>query len=155
MPNKNTFSIKPVKEIISKYKSGFTIDPFANNSKLADLTNDINPEYNTNFHLDALDFLKQIQDSTVDTVLFDPPFSPTQSKTKYGTNSNLQTNKRYWTLLKKEIQRIIKPNGIAISCAWNSGGIGKKYGFELVEIVLINHGGGRNDTIVTVERSNK
>jgi len=31
-------------------------------------------------------------------------------------------------------------------------GIGKNRGFEMVEILLVPHGGSKNDTIVTVER---
>lgn len=35
---------------------------------------------------------------------------------------------------------------------WNSGGIGKKYGFEIEKIILIAHGGWHNDTIITIEK---
>ena len=36
MPNKNTFDIKPIKEIINKYLvDGIIIDPFANKNKIA------------------------------------------------------------------------------------------------------------------------
>lgn len=35
---------------------------------------------------------------------------------------------------------------------WNSGGFGKNLGFEMIEILLVPHGGHHNDTIVTVER---
>ena len=31
-------------------------------------------------------------------------------------------------------------------------GDGKKYGFEIIEILLVAHGGWHNDTIVTVEK---
>lgn len=68
----------------------------------------------------------------------------------------LRTNCKYADntgfLLKEQIGRIVKPNGIVITCSWNSGGIGKKYGFEIEEILLIPHGGWHNDTIVMVER---
>ena len=33
-----------------------------------------------------------------------------------------------------------------------ASGIGKKYGFEIEEILLVPHGGWHNDTIVVVER---
>lgn len=45
-----------------------------------------------------------------------------------------------------------KAGGIVITCGWNSGGIGKKYGFEIEEILLVAHGGWHNDTIVVVDR---
>jgi hypothetical protein len=38
---------------------------------------------------------------------------------------------------------------------WNSSGIGIKRGFELIEVLLVCHGGSHNDTIVTVERKIK
>lgn len=41
--------------------------------------------------------------------------------------------------------------GVCISFGWNSMGIGKKNGFEIIEILLVAHGGMHNDTIVTVE----
>jgi len=58
----------------------------------------------------------------------------------------------YWGDIKNEMARIIKPHGIAICCGWSSGGIGKNRGFEILEILLVPHGGSKNDTIVTVER---
>ncbi len=62
------------------------------------------------------------------------------------------TQASYWSKQKEQITRIIKPNGVVITCGWNSGGIGKKHGFEIVKILLVAHGGWHNDTIITVER---
>jgi hypothetical protein PPSC2_p0296 len=46
MPNKNTFDIKPIKELIqSELTNGTWIDPFANQNKLAAITNDLNPDF--------------------------------------------------------------------------------------------------------------
>ena len=57
MPNKNTFEIKPIKELILEEVdlSKLWIDPFANRNKIATVTNDLNPEFETDYHLDALD----------------------------------------------------------------------------------------------------
>jgi hypothetical protein len=46
----------------------------------------------------------------------------------------------------------IEPAGIAISFGWNSVGFGKKHGFMIVEILLVIHGGDKNDTIVPDEK---
>jgi DNA modification methylase len=157
MPNKNTFDIKPIKEIINKYLiDGIVIDPFANKNKIANITNDLDTQYDTNYHLDALDFLKMFNKNSVDMVLYDPPYSPRQVSECYKKLNmavNMQTTQAsYWTNQKKEISRIVKKGGIVITCGWNSGGIGKKYGFEIIEILLVPHGGWHNDTIVVVER---
>ena len=156
MPNSRTFQIKPINDLINKYLGDISIDPFANTNKLAYITNDLNPEYNTIYHMDALDFLKMFPDDYVDTVLYDPPYSPRQVSECYkmlDKTVNMQTTQSsYWSNHKKEIGRIVKKGGYCITCCWNSGGIGKKYGFEIEEILLIPHGGWHNDTIVTVER---
>lgn len=156
MPNSKTFQIKPIGELIRKYSFGKIIDPFANSNKLATITNDLDEQYNTDYHLDATDFLKMFDDSSIDTVLYDPPYSPRQVAECYkqlGLTVNMETTQAsYWAKQKDEIGRIVKKGGIVITCGWNSGGIGKKHGFEIVEILLVAHGGWHNDTIVTVER---
>ncbi len=157
MPNKNTFDIKPIRELIHKYIAGSTIiDPFANKNKIATITNDIDPQFGTDYNMDAIDFLKIFADNSVDMVLYDPPFSPRQVSEcykRFGRTVNMQTTQAsYWSAQKKEISRITKCGGIAITCGWNSGGIGKKYGFSIMEILLVPHGGWHNDTIVVVER---
>lgn len=155
MPNKNTFSIKPIKELLSEeVENGTWIDPFANGSKVATITNDLNPEYDTDYHLDALTFLENFNDESVDGVLYDPPYSLRQVKECYnGYGKEVQGwDKTFYSNHKKEISRIVKKGGKVISFGWNSGGIGKKYGFEIERILLVPHGGHHNDTICTVER---
>ena len=132
MPSSNTFQIKPINEIIKKYSFGKIIDPFANRNKLATITNDLDEQYDTNYHLDATDFLKIFPNESVDTVLYDPPYSPRQVAECYkrlGRAVNMETTQAsYWAKQKAEIARIVKNGGIVITCGWNSGGIGKQYG---------------------------
>ena len=161
MPNKNTFGIAPIKDLLERYITPFdeVVDPFANNCEWGTITNDLDPQYKTDYHMDATDFLKMLPAQCADIVLYDPPFSPRQVMEcykKFGMSVNMETTQAsYWSKQKEQISRIIKPNGVAITCGWNSGGIGKKYGFEIVEILLVAHGGWHNDTIVTVERKIK
>lgn len=156
MPLSNTFDIKPIGELIERYYHKNSIDPFSNRNKIASITNDLNPEYGTNYNLDALEFLKLFAKESTDLVLYDPPYSPRQVSEVYkafGRTVNMQTTQAsYWGNQKKEIARVVKLGGHVITCGWNSGGIGKKHGFEIIEILLVAHGGWHNDTIVTVER---
>lgn len=156
MPNSNTFSIKPIKELIQKYHHLNSVDPFANSNKIASVTNDIDPQFKTDYNLDATEFLQLLPSKSVNLILYDPPYSPRQVSEvykKFGISVNMQTTQgSYWSDQKKEISRITLVGGICITCGWNSGGIGKSYGFEIIEILLVPHGGWHNDTIVTVER---
>ena len=157
MPNKNTFEIPPIKALLEEEVdlSKYWIDPFANRNKIASVTNDLNLEYDTDYHLDALDFLKLFEDASVDGVLYDPPYSPRQVSECYndvGYTVTWDTTKAsFWGNHKREISRIVKIGGKVITFGWNSGGIGYKYGFEIERILLVPHGGWHNDTICTVE----
>jgi len=156
MPNKNTFEVKPIHDlIVEEMTDGTWIDPFANRNKLATITNDLSEEFDTDYHLDALDFMKMFGDASVDGVLYDPPYSPRQVSECYnnvGFNVTWDTTKAsFWGNHKREISRIVKVGGKVITFGWNSGGIGYKYGFEITRILMVPHGGWHNDTICTVE----
>lgn len=47
---------------------------------------------------------------------------------------------------------MLPEGGVSISFGWNTAGLGKKNGMEIEEILIVSHGGNRNDTLVTVER---
>ncbi len=168
MPNKNTFTIKPINELVrrvitlEKAKKCLVgcvvIDPFARNSCVADLcdwTNDLDETCDTTHHLESLTFLKSFEDESVDVILFDPPYSPRQISECYkqvGREVHMKdTQSSFYGDRKKEIARVLKPGGKAVCFGWNSGGIGKTSGMELIEVLLVPHGGAHNDTICTVE----
>lgn len=158
MPNGKTFTIKPIKELIERYivKAKVIRDPFANESKYGTITNDLNPEFNTTFSMDALKFLKQQKSKSADVVLFDPPYSITQASQLYKEfgKDKLEvsvSNMAYWAKCKDECARILKTDGIIIICGWGTNGLGKNRGFEMIEILIVPHGGSKNDTLVTVE----
>ena len=159
MPNKHTFDIEPIRRFVIDNLHGYSVDPFANKSRLATVTNDIDPAYDTNYNVDAIEFLRNINNSTVDCVLFDPPYSPTQVSRSYQEFKNTVNMtaecKGFWKLIKKEIERIVKPDGVVISCGWNSNGIGEKYGFTLQELLIVAHGGRHYDTLVTLEQKKR
>lgn len=159
MPNKNTFTIKPIKSLVERHIEGaqIIIDPFANSCKYGTITNDLNPEYDTTYHLDALEFLKLQEDNSADIVLYDPPYSITQAAQCYASygKDKLEVNvanMKYWALCKDHIARILKPNGKVLCFGWNTNGLGINRGFEMMEILIVPHGGSKNDTICTVER---
>lgn len=117
MPNSNTFDIPPIRKLIDEEVDTtlLWIDPFANTNRIARITNDLNPEYGTQYNMDALDFLKMFDDESVDGVLYDPPYSPRQVSECYkgvGMNvTNRTTQASFWSNHKKEISRIVKRGG--------------------------------------------
>lgn len=155
MPNKWTFKIKPVKQLLlEEMQGGLWVDPFAGFNSPANITNDLNPEAPTTHHMDALQFLRTFADGSVDGVLYDPPYSQRQVRECYNSIGIEKWDGRmtFWSETKKEVARIVKPGGVVICCGWNSMGIGKSRGFSMERVLIVPHGGSRNDTICTVER---
>ena len=155
MPNKWTFRIKPIRELLSEeVNDGFWIDPFAGEHSPATVTNDLNPARKADYHMDALEFLHTFETASVDGVLFDPPYSPRQVKECYdhiGIEISWDGRTTFWSQIKNEMSRVIKPGGKAICFGWSSMGCGMARGFSLQRVLLVPHGGTRNDTICTVE----
>lgn len=160
MPNKHTFLIKPIAELLKEEMVGiFWADPFCGENSPAMFKNDLNPSIKqAQFHLDAPEFMKLFPDNSVDGVVLDPPYSPRQVKECYDSiglkPSMWDTNRKHLSDSKKEAARIIRQGGKAICFGWNTVGIGKKYGFYLTRILLVCHGHAHNDTIITVEVKN-
>lgn len=136
MPNKRTFTIEPINQLIKEETKGRVFDPFP-----------------YPFQRDALEAMKQVESESVDTGYYDPPYSLRQLKEVYEGNGlafTQEMTQSYWRDIEKEWSRIIKPGGKVIKCGWNSGRIYK--GFEITRILLVAHGGHHNDTIVTVQQ---
>jgi len=154
MPSKWTFTIKPIKELLEREVTGKGwIDPYAGTSKWAEVSNDL-----AFGGVDALEFLKQQPSNSFDGVLLDPPYSLRQVSEHYKKAgikiTGWHTSAGYNSALKNEASRILKNGGKAICFGWSSMGLGKSRGFEMTEVLLVPHGGSKNDTIVTVEIKN-
>lgn len=155
MPNIYTFKIPPIGDIIKRYVNADEtwIDPFCGKYSPATITNDSDINKTATYHLDGLDFLKQLEENSIDGVLFDPPYSVEQALRSYKAKCGGTAGRsEYQGQCLRQISRIIKPGGIAICFNWNSNGVGMKRGFRLEEVLLVCHGSNHYDTIVTVEK---
>ena len=164
MPSKDTFTIKPIAELLKRYipdnLQNNWIDPFAGENSMAFYTNDHNPEKPTKYHLEAADFVKTIgsplETEKFDGALFDPPYSYRQVSEHYKVigkkATQLDTSTRFYNRVLNPLADIIKVGGYCISFGWNTNAMGKNRGFEIIEILIVAHGGHHNDTLVTVEQ---
>lgn len=161
MPNKWTFTIKPIKELLDRYVKNNGqgwVDPFAGDNSPAEWTNDIHPDRKAVSHLDAEKFCLKLKDK-YEGIIFDPPYSYRQITEHYKEigkkATQLDTSSNFYNKVKNAICDKIRVGGYAISCGWNSNGFGINRGFEMIEILLVAHGGHHNDTIVIVEKKIK
>lgn len=157
MPNKWTFKVPVIAALVRAYAfdgKGWA-DPFAGQSQFAEYRNDLNPEHKQPYQCEALTFLEGLP-VTLNGVIFDPPYSLTQVSRSYS-DMGLKFKGREnptggFPKVRDKIADLVRPKGIVISFGWNTVGMGIKRGFEIVEILVVCHGGNRNDTLCTVER---
>ncbi len=124
-------------------------DPFARNCLIGHPhTNDIDPETRAEHHLDALDFLCSLDTGAFDAVLFDPPFSDNQARRYEHGTTNIYTSPGAIPLLMSEIERVLKPGGYLLKFGFNTSR--HKGHFDLVRVLVVNHGGNHNDTLVSL-----
>lgn len=147
-------------ELMSYFADGYSIENrhIVDGTKVCDIADHLvdHGVTVTDYHLDALDFLKMFPDNYADCVIYDPPYSLRQVSECYkgvGREVTMETTQSSWRARHlDEIARILKPNGVALCFGWNSNGVGKTRGFEMQEVLIVPHGGSKNDTICTVER---
>jgi hypothetical protein len=159
MPSADTFSVQPIRDFVMRYVTEDSCDPFARNSEIAKDTNDLNPETKAKHHMEAQSFLTMVADEgrRYRSVLFDPPYSPRQISEVYqavGLKVGMEETQsaRLYSRCRDQIARLVPVGGHVLSFGWNTVGMGLERGFELVEVLLVCHGGAHNDTICIAER---
>jgi hypothetical protein len=159
MPSASTFTIKPIHDLIMKYRRPRIIDPFARSSNLTEWSNDLNTKTSAKYHMDAVAFLDLMvaEERQFDLALLDPPYSPRQISECYQdagrkvSQTDTQIGPMY-NAVKDRIDKLLVYEGTVISFGWNSIGMGSNRCYDVIEILLVCHGGLHNDTICTVEQ---
>lgn len=159
MPSRDTFSIPPIREFVERYARAakLSVDPFARNSQIAKLRNDLNPNTEAEHHLDAETFLAQVDRGSCDLALLDPPYSPRQITECYaeaGLKAGMKDtqNAALYARIRDALMPCLTADAVVLSFGWNSSGMGRDRGFELIETLLVCHGSAHNDTICIAER---
>ena len=169
-PFENTY----VKRVLDKIKSKLhydnpdrhihICDPFSNNKTIRDqgsnlITNDLNPNFDSTYNLEANDFgeLMEREGKLFDLVLFDPPYSLRQLKDCYeGIGKELPhwQSQNMWGRCKDALASCVRPGGYVISFGWSSHGFGKRRGFEKQEIHNLEQSGkdGRYNIQIVIEK---
>jgi hypothetical protein len=166
MPKADTFDIPPIAGFVRRYlmRSKISVDPFSRNKRWATYTNDLNPNTCADSHMDAADFLKMLAAKGVrpDLIILDPPYGARQivdcyaamgldAATVEAVKARKPTQNVSFSDAKDAAAAMQDPGGIVLKFGWNSNGMSKSRGYEMLEVILVHHGGGRNDTICTAE----
>jgi len=144
---------------IIKDVQGLIVDPFARNCMWGDVRNDLNTNTKAQYHMEAKEFMKMVLENhgqgSMKCLLFDPPFSSRQLE-KYKKTSkeeilNIYSTPGYIPEFFSIVEKLLAPGGIIIKLGYNTS---RPLPYlELVEIVIVNFGGNRNDVICSIWRN--
>lgn len=144
--------------ILTSHLEGRVLDPFARSCKWGDITNDINPRFNTDFHLEALEFLTMMRDQQEKfrIVLMDPPFSEIQSE-KYAKEVEGEVPNFYAcdashaSKVFRTASECLIPGGIMVKLGYNTSKPAPH--LELAHLFVCNVGGFRHDILISLWRN--
>lgn len=136
MPSARTFTIAPIRRLLDRWipVGVYCLDPFP-----------------YEYTMDAIDYLA-MHEGGQRYAVFDPPYSPRQLKEMYRGVGEYDTKASTWSRWKDALNEKMGSGGIVVSFGWSTNGMGKTRGYEILEILLVAHGGMHNDTICVVER---
>lgn len=154
-PRKYTFEMKKLKKWTIQNCRGKTLNLFAGMTVLNgvdEIRVDLNKDMVADYYMDAYEFVIMAKNKKMmfDTVIFDPPYNLRKSREKYMGIYTSELRK-----IKTELPHIINDNGVVICYGYDTTGMGRRRGFELIKICIVNHSGDHNDTLCTVERKSQ
>jgi hypothetical protein len=146
-----TFESPKIKKWVERNSKGRVLNLFAGKTmlNLNEVRNDINPEMNADYHMDALDFVKSYSGFKFNTVILDPPYALRKSIEMY---EGYKCSK--FKLIADALPRIITSSASVISFGYHSTFLGKKRGYELKKMCVFAHGGAQHCTIAIIEGKN-
>ena len=157
-----TFKVPQIRKWVeNQCRDRFTLNLFAGPTRLSigevekvslEVTNDLDKEMNTDYHMEALEFLKwwSTQELVLlfDAIILDPPYSYRKSMEYYNGNTNKESK---FKLCLDLIPDLLAPNGKVITFGYHSSQMGKCRGFKVDEIAIFDHSGAIHSTLATVE----
>ena len=150
-----TFKNRRIREWVESHCEGLVLNLFAGEIKLnvKEIRNDIRPDVSADYHMDALEFVKQWHEGCkgpkFGTIILDPPYAFRKSMEMYEGAISSPFNQ-----VKNHLMSILNPNGIVITFGYHSNVMGKLRNFKQEHILLMSHGGAIHDTIAVIERKN-
>jgi hypothetical protein len=132
------------------YDLSAVADPFARNCRLGLYRNDLNPDTEAEHNLEADVFLRDLMPRHISGVIFDPPFSARMADDNYdGFGVNLYaTDGALLSRTCRAAMRATVHGGWFLKFGYNTNPPHPAY--EMVKLWLINKGGKRNDTLVSL-----
>lgn len=178
--SKWTTECSTIKEWVEYHMTGRVLNATAGKSKLEHddemVTNDINPERDADTHVDVAELSSEYEQSSFDTIIFDPPWSVYQSNLRYDDYGVYKESTEYpinimvvdlpiepsdiegkdrlshAKLAKQNFDYLLREGGVVIEMSLSGSCMPKKLGYDRVERVMFESIGEGKTMIGSVDR---
>jgi len=148
-----TFDCRPVKKRVQSHLQGRVLNATAGKTRLNHsggeiVTNDINPNIETDYTEDVVELNQLFAPKSFGSVIFDPPFDSDEADKVYqGWHAS------NYAAAREALAPLVKPGGVLIECGWNSHGIAAAAdGWSRDALYLYQRGPNRPDVFMAVDR---
>lgn len=147
-----TFQSLKIKKWVEDNSFGKVLNLFAGKTKLDlnETRNDIDGDMPSEYHQDAVDFVKGWSGHKFNTIILDPPYAYRKAMEMYNGNYTSR-----FRLLADLIPNILETNGKVISFGYHSTFLSKKRNATLTKLCVFAHGGAQHCTIGIIEQVNR
>jgi len=150
-PNRWTFSSDKIRGEVESALEGRVLNACAGKTKLQHqdeiIRNDLNPDRDADYHVDVCDISDKIGADSVDTVVYDPPFSTEQAGSSYDG-----VNVAHEGQAMREIDTVLRPGGRVIKFGFSTTTMPGELDYTRELVVIFNTLGRMNDWLMTVDK---
>ncbi|TKX60613.1 class I SAM-dependent methyltransferase [Halorubrum sp. ASP1] len=110
------------------------------------IRNDVNPEHQADLHVDFRELNEYFEDESFDAIVFDPPYTATQSEKTYAVDDG----GFYSPSAKEGLDDLLRPGGVFIQFGYTTTIMPPEKGYKLDAVTLFNTLGDQDDYIAAV-----
>ena len=150
-PNRWTFRSDKIRRWVEQRLEGRVLNACAGKTMLDHngevIRNDIDEGRDADLHVDVSVIAEHFHPCSFDTIVFDPPYSAFQAKTKYEGRTVGKV-----ALAKRQFHELLAAGGRVIQFGFTTTNMPTSLGYEREEVAIFNTLGEMNDYLASVDK---
>lgn len=155
-PNRWTFQSTKIRKWVEVRLQGRVLNACAGKTKLAHdgeiIRNDLDEEREADLHVDVCEITDELEEASIDTIVYDPPFSENQANESYELEDGQAVVAGRDAVAKREFDELLAPGGRVIQFGFTTTCMPRSVGdYERKEVAVWNTLGRCNDYLSVVD----
>ncbi|QLH82136.1 zinc finger domain-containing protein [Halosimplex pelagicum] len=113
---------------------------------------DVDEEADADLHIDFRDLPDHVETESFDAIVYDPPYTPNQARSKYGLDISDEEFYFYSRKVKALFDQLLAPGGVFIQFGYSTAAMPRNFGYQTMSVGLFNKLGSQNDYLGVAAR---